>query len=99
MEDELARWKEIITPCFLEYPFGGPSESLDEEGRLHADEGPALVTATEAAWYSHGLRHGMSLKSDGSVDYYFRGILIPRSQNPLLLTPKTLYQIMEGFIQ
>lgn len=97
MEDEIERWKQIITPCFIEYPFGDASESRDPDGLLHREDGPAFVDESEACWYSRGRRHGMRMMSDGRLEYFFWGVKIPEGVNPWMLDGSTLYRIMEGF--
>jgi hypothetical protein len=98
MDELIESWKDRIMPCFLEYPFGQPRKIYDEEGLLHSDDEPALITENSATWYSHGLKHGLHLTFDGKAQYFFRGIKIPEHINPLFLNTKTLYLIMEGFI-
>lgn len=98
MDEIIESWKERIVPCFLEYPFGQNREIYDEEGRLHSDTEPALVTDTTATWYCHGLKHGLHLTKGGKVEYFFRGIKIPSHINPKFLNSKTIYGIMEGLV-
>ena len=98
MDELLESWKERIAPCFVEYPFGSPRKLYDENGLLHSDEEPAVISHNFATWYSHGMKHGLHMTIDGKVDYYFRGIKIPNHINPIFLNKKTLYHIMEGFI-
>jgi hypothetical protein len=98
MDEMIELWKERISPCFLEYPFSSTHELYDENGRLHSETEPALVTDTSATWYDHGLKHGLHLTKDGQIDYYFRGIKIPSHINPKFLNRKTVYGIMEGLV-
>lgn len=98
MDEMIESWKDRIVPCFLEYPFGQSYEVYDDDGRLHSDTGPAVVTETTATWYHHGLKHGLHLTKDGGVEYYFRGIKIPSHINPKFLNKKTIYGIMEGLV-
>lgn len=99
MEDDIEEWKQIITPTFIEYPFGDRGESRDLLGLLHSDEGPALVSQSEACWYKRGRRHGLRMFSDGRLEYYFAGVRIPEGVNPWLLDRSTMYRIMEGFYE
>jgi len=99
MDDQLEFWKSRIVPCSIEYLFGQQKKIFDEHGMLHSDIEPALVTEKSATWYQHGLKHGIHMTSSGVVDYYFRGIKIPKHINPKFLNSKTLYGIMEGLIE
>ncbi len=98
MDEMLEGWNDRITPCFIEYPFGSPKKIYDEDGLLHSDDEPAVITRDSATWYSHGFKHGLHLTADGQIEYYFRNIKIPEHINPKFLNKKTLYCIMEGLI-
>jgi len=99
MDELIETWKERITPCFVEYPFGICKKIYDDDGLLHSDEEPALITQNTATWYSHGVKHGLQITKNGKIEYFFRGIKIPDYINPIFLNKRTLYHIMEGFIK
>lgn len=99
MEDDIESWKQIITPCFVDYPFGEPMQVRDSRGLLHREDGPAYVDNSEACWYLRGRRHGLRLLSDGRVEYFFMGVKIPSVVNPWMLDCATLYKVMEGFYE
>lgn len=99
MEDDIESWKQTISPCFIEYPFGESVQARDGDGLLHREDGPAYVDKHEACWYLRGRRHGLRMLSDGRLEYFFRGVRIPSAVNPWMLDRPTLYKVMEGFYE
>ena len=71
-----------------EYPFGPIKRITNEEGRLHCDNGPALITPTRITHYQNGRKHGIDADKFGSISYYYENIRIPPNffHNPENLT-------------
>lgn len=64
---------------------------LDEEGRRHREDGPAVVYFSGTAlWYNHGVRHredGPAFRgSDGIEQWYYNGLL-HRTDGPAAIHP------------
>jgi hypothetical protein len=70
-------WKSRLDFFNKEYPFGPIQKFTNEEGRLHRDDGPALITPTRITWYKDGRKHGIDADKYGSVSYYYENIRIP----------------------
>ena len=60
-----------------EFNFGPVKRTLNEDGRLHCDTGPAYVSPTRIMWYKNGRQHGMDADKFGSILYYYEGVRIP----------------------
>ena len=59
----------------------GTRSYRDNEGRLHREDGPAVVMSNGyKAWYKHGLRHREDaparMWSDGRVEYWINGMSV-----------------------
>lgn len=72
-----AAWKARLEWFKSEYQFGPIQRFTNEEGRLHRDDGPALITPTRVTWYRNGRKHGMDADKFGTVFYYFENIRVP----------------------
>lgn len=61
-----------------QYDFGPLKTYINEENRLHRDNGPAYISPTTLISYQNGRRHGLSADIWGSQVYYYNGVLIPK---------------------
>jgi len=74
-------------------PEAGPPElTYNEEDQLHSINGPAYRAHNRCIWYENGQKHGKDLDWYGSVNFYFRGVLIPPKyiKDPDSLTAKEI---------
>lgn len=72
-----AAWKARLDWFNGEFPFGPFQRFTNEEGRLHRDDGPAMITPTRVTWYRNGRRHGMDADKFGTIYYYYDNIRVP----------------------
>ena len=52
-------WKARLEWFKGEFPFGPIQRFTNEEGNLHRDDGPALITPTRITHYKNGRKHGI----------------------------------------
>jgi hypothetical protein len=74
---EFAKWQSRLDFFQKEFPFGPTQKYFNEEGRLHRDDGPALITPTRITYYQNGRKHGIDADKFGSISYYYENIRIP----------------------
>ena len=60
-----------------EFGFGPIKRILNEDGRLHCDNGPAYISPTRVMWYRNGKQHGLDADKFGSILYYYEGVRKP----------------------
>lgn len=70
-------WKARLDFFGKEFPFGPVQRFTNEEGNLHRDNGPALITPTRIIHYVNGRKHGVDADKFGSINYYYENIRIP----------------------
>lgn len=70
-------WKARLDYFGKEFPFGKLQRFTNEDGRLHRDNGPALISPTRIIHYSNGRKHGIDADIHGSISYYYENIRIP----------------------
>jgi hypothetical protein len=70
-------WKARLDYFGKEFPFGKMQRIVNEEGNLHNDKGPALITPTRIIHYINGRKHGVDADIYGSINYYYENIRIP----------------------
>ena len=70
-------WKARLDFFGKEFPFGKMQRIVNEEGNLHNDKGPALITPTRIIHYINGRKHGVDADIHGSINYYYENIRIP----------------------
>ena len=79
--DQLRKWFRTLDFFRGEYPFlqqGEPPQyKFNPDGRLHCLDGPAWITSTRLRWYVDGRRTGADIDIYGSINYYYKDILVP----------------------
>lgn len=70
-------WKARLDWFKSEYPFGPIQRFTNEDGRLHRDNGPALISPTRITYYQNGRKHGIDADKFGSINFYYENIRIP----------------------
>ena len=75
---EMEKWRERVKQIKSNYPFGPIQILRNEEGRMHSMTQPAYVSPTRVMWFEDGRPHGKDVDIYGSVNYYFKGVLVPR---------------------
>lgn len=74
------KWFARVNFFKKEYPFGPIKECRNEENRLHNSPKPdafAFISPYRCTQYENGKRHGIDVDKWGSIQYYFKGILVP----------------------
>lgn len=72
------KWIKRVGFFLKEYPFGPVKELRNEEGRLHNEDGDfAFISPYRCTQYENGKRNGVDVDKWGSIQYYFRGVLVP----------------------
>lgn len=56
---------------------GAPVCLYNEENKLHSDKSPAYRSQTRIIWFRDGMKHGMDADRYGTVNYYYRNVLVP----------------------
>lgn len=70
-------WMARLDYMRKDLPFGPTKRVVNEEGALHCDTAPALITPTRVTWYKNGRKHGVDADMFGSIYYYYENIRIP----------------------
>ena len=71
-------WKARLEWFKGEFPFGPIQRFTNEEGNLHRDDGPALITPTRITHYKNGRKHGIDADKHGSIFFYYENVRIPK---------------------
>jgi len=74
---DFEKWQARLNYFQKEFPFGPIQKFFNEDGNLHRDDGPALITPTRITHYQNGKKHGVDADKFGSIFYYFENIRIP----------------------
>ena len=75
---EMEKWQERVANIKTDYPFGPIQILRNEEGRMHSMTQPAFVSPTRVMWFEDGRPHGKDVDIYGSVNYYFKGVSVPK---------------------
>lgn len=91
--NEARQWLARIKYFRAEFPFGPTEVFRNEEGRLHREDGPALITPIKVQWFRDGQPHGMMADIYGTQLYFFRGRRVPNRYftHPEELTVKEIF--------
>lgn len=77
MDRKYEAWAARLKFFGAEFGFGPIRRILNEDNRLHCDNGPAYVSPTRVIWYRNGKQHGLDADKFGSILYYYEGVRIP----------------------
>jgi len=85
-------WKARLDFIAGEHPFSreGVQRHLDDEGRLHRDDGPAWISPTRIIWYQHGRKHGVDADIHGTLQFYYQNVRIPQLFHRAIRQPRLL---------
>jgi len=87
------QWLARVSFIGVEYPFGPIERKYNEDGRLHCDDGPAIISPSRCCWYIDGRKHGLDVDIWGSRNYYYEDVLVPRNyiESPDTLTVQKIF--------
>ena len=87
-------WKARLDFMAREFPFTSKEEGIvqirNEDGNLHADDGPAWRSPSRIIWYQNGRKHGVDADILGSIHYYYENIRIPHRYHLAIKDPSLL---------
>ena len=78
MTRKKTKWMKWLKSLGREAEFGPAQTFRDMDGRVHRDDGPAIISPTRTQWWNAGRPHGPFTDIHGSVCYYYRGVMIPK---------------------
>lgn len=82
------QWLARLDFISKEYPFGPNECTYDQEGMLHNESGRwAYISPSRCIQYENGKKMGIDVDKWGSIQYYFRGVLVPPRY---ILSPESL---------
>jgi len=93
MDEVVGTWQRRLDFLREEYfsRVHGTVRRVDEQGRLHCDDGPAYLSPARVTFYKAGRKHGIDADAHGTIHYYHEGVRIPpkwhaAKSNPAMLT-------------